>query len=177
MAPPPQVIRTTRATRLRQDHQLRTRHNISNRDLLLKAVVSRRVLRARENEMAMLQSSNDKVNVGTVHEILSRSQGFIVSVWYDYNPWYTWNSSTRWRGTRTTGSQRAGTPLILRTYSIQFNCWVCVLTTDLQSTWRSWFVDHHNSHTSNDTSRKEQVLDFDDPNPTRGPLLHPQGVT
>ncbi|KAF5873642.1 uncharacterized protein Bfra_005106 [Botrytis fragariae] len=61
-APPHRVIRTTRATMLRQDHQLRTQHNISNRDLLLKAVVSRRVLRARENKTAMLQSFNDEAN-------------------------------------------------------------------------------------------------------------------
>ncbi|TGO17199.1 hypothetical protein BTUL_0020g00300 [Botrytis tulipae] len=47
MAPPPPIIRTTRATMLRQDHELRIQHNTSNRDLLRKAVVSHRVLRAR----------------------------------------------------------------------------------------------------------------------------------
>ncbi|TGO78239.1 hypothetical protein BELL_0073g00030 [Botrytis elliptica] len=127
MAPPPQVIRTTRATRLRQDHQLRTRHNIPNRDLLLKAVVSRRVLRARENETAMLQSSNDKELYTKYYQ---EAKGSLSA----------YNMITI-HGIPETQAQD-GEELVLP-----------------------------------GVKGKEQVLDFDDPNPTRGPLLHPQGVT
>ncbi|TGO67384.1 hypothetical protein BOTNAR_0043g00160 [Botryotinia narcissicola] len=139
MTPPPRVIRTTRATMLRQIYQLRTHHNTSNRDLLLKAVVLYRVLRAREKEKAMLPSSDDEANLGTVHKILSRSQGSIVSY---------------------QGKPRCGNPFDTKNKQHQ-----------------SPLLNHHNSDTPNDTyGRKEQVLDFDDLNPTRGPLLHPQGV-
>ncbi|TGO42426.1 hypothetical protein BHYA_0008g00160 [Botrytis hyacinthi] len=79
MAPPPPAICTTRATMLRQDHQLRIQYNTLNQDLLLKAVVSHCVLRARKNEKVMLPSSNDEADLETVHQTLSRSQGFIVS--------------------------------------------------------------------------------------------------
>lgn len=113
-------------------------------------------------------SQKDVPYLERIHLVL----GFLVIVWFDSNPWCISDSGTGWRRTSVKGTKKRETLHVPRKCSIKSSCGVCVLTAGLQSAWRSWFVDHHNSDTPNDTSRKEQVLDFDDPNPTRGSFCH-----
>ncbi|TGO88323.1 hypothetical protein BPOR_0169g00020 [Botrytis porri] len=188
MAPPPPVIRTTGATMLRQDHQLWTQHNTSNRNLLVKAVVLRRLLRVRENKKAMLQSSNDEASVGTVHKMPHISNQPEKERGLQGNRKTIDNDIGNSRARKLLVNEGATTKISKKpmnkiesepqgqtkegertTKKLRVHCQRKPRSEKTSSTTKMQhqipLLNHHNSDTSNDTSRKEQVLDFDDLNP------------